>query len=107
MGIKEDYQQALALAQEGKFEQARSLLITHDHQKTNALLKKVNDAIASGRGTAPEQKKVNKPRKTSKITKALLVIAMLAMIGLASYYYVQVYIPAQGQAAQIEDALRN
>lgn len=46
MGIKEDYQQALSLAKKGKFEQARALLLEYDHPRTNALLKKLNDAIA-------------------------------------------------------------
>jgi hypothetical protein len=52
--IKQDYQKAQALAKQGKYEQARKLLIVHDHPKTNALLSKVNDAI-----NAKPQKKTN------------------------------------------------
>lgn len=57
--IKDDYQQAVALAKQGKFERARSLLIAHDHPKTNALLDKVNAAIATRSEVAPQAKQVN------------------------------------------------
>lgn len=46
-------------------------------------------------------------RKTSRITIALLVIALIAMISLSVYYYSAVYLPAQGQAQQIRDAGNN
>lgn len=56
MGIKEDYRQAIVLAKAGQFEQARALLIAHDHPKTNALLDKVNQAIASGTKQKPARR---------------------------------------------------
>lgn len=56
MGIKEDYQQAQQLAKSGKYEQARRLLIVHDHPKTNTLLAKINEVMAST-GDAPKVKR--------------------------------------------------
>jgi hypothetical protein len=47
MGIKEDYQRAVELAKAGELEKAQALLITIDHPKAEAMLAKVNAAIAT------------------------------------------------------------
>ncbi len=57
MGIKEDYEQALELAQQNDYKKARSLLIAYDHPKTNALLDKVNQAILADGINQPKVKR--------------------------------------------------
>lgn len=55
MGIKEDYNMAVELVKQGKYEQARRLLLIHDHPKANALLAKINEVMAST-GDTPKRK---------------------------------------------------
>lgn len=44
-------------------------------------------------------------RQTSPITKALLAILLIALLGVSAYYVVAVYIPAQQQANAINSTI--
>lgn len=45
MGIKEDYTQAVKLAKEGRYKEAKELIIAYDDPRTKKLVKKLNTAI--------------------------------------------------------------
>lgn len=45
MGIKEDYSQAVKLAKEGKFIEAKELIIVYNDPRTKKLVEKLNTAI--------------------------------------------------------------
>lgn len=79
MGIKEDYQQAVGLAKQGHFKEARALIIAYDHPKTNALLQKIEQAMQ----TDNSEKKVWKFLKQGCLTIiAILISGSIACAGL-------------------------
>lgn len=84
MGVKEDYQQAVNLAQQGNYKEARHLLIAHDHPKTNALLDKVNKAILADGINQPKVKQKTKSgtHPLVKIFRAIVVSFFIVCGGL-------------------------
>lgn len=54
MGTQDEFNQAVALAKQGKLEDARNILITLDHPNADKLLVRINSAIASSATSAPK-----------------------------------------------------
>lgn len=84
LGIKEDYQRAVKLSQEGNYKEARRFLIAHDHPKTNALLDKVNKAILADGINQPKvkQKKKSETHPFGNTVRAIVVSFFIVCGGL-------------------------
>lgn len=104
MSIKDDYAQAMELAKAGKFEQAQALLVAHDHPKTNALLEKVNAALAAqGKGKHSKEKAV-KQRSPMFVVVGVVVTLAVLIIGYMISYTVYQSMQANQRAAQTRAA---
>jgi hypothetical protein len=101
MGIKEDYQKAMELAKAGKLEQAQALLVTINHPKAEALLEKVNRAIAARGNQVKAKPKAN---RLAFVIGGTLLTLLLLIGGLTIGSYVYNILQANQQAARIRAA---
>src|SRR5690606_22476826 len=103
LGVKEDYQRAVELAQEGNYKEARRFLIAHDHPKTNALLDKVNKAILADGINQPKvkQKKKSETHPLVKIFRAIVVSFFIVCGGLYVWAGFLPPLPAEGETTNL------
>lgn len=83
MGIKEDYQKAVTLAKEGKYHEARNLLIVHDDERVDKLLNRINAAIAADGADKPKRSASDGNKSfTTKLVLSVVLLFFLFVPGL-------------------------
>lgn len=90
MGIKEDYENAVALTKKGRYVEARNLLMVHDHPKTNRLLERIDTAIANDK-QAPKAKNKNEKTAWEKLgskqkSQGIGCLVLLGLCGVISLF---------------------
>lgn len=100
-----EYEKALSHAKAGRLETAQQILIGLEDERSEKLLAKVNKAIAargaSAQAVAEGMKQADKAKQQPKASSkrpAIIIGALVLLIGLAVVLYFTAYLPSQAQA---------